>query len=233
VAAPHNDPICHRRPRDANGACLLRCLRTATRSVTFAASLAFVAGLLTGSLQLTQTRPIRARAEGLEPPAGAAHSVNCSVDPTRLALDAEEQYILDATNAYRAQYGLQPLQLSWTLQRIALWKAADTAMHAYMQHDDGFRSWEQRFSDCGYDYLSLGASIGENLAAGYADGSATLSQWQNSPQHNANLLNPAFSVVGIKRVQGAGPGDPYSWYWAMELGSIDGGDTDVWDIALP
>ncbi len=215
------------------GACLLRCLRTTTRSVTVAVSLAFVASLLTGAFHLTQTTPIRVRAEGMDAPAGAAQSVNCSVDASRLALDGEEQGVLDATNAYRAQYGLQPLQLSWTLQRIALWKASDTALHAYMQHDDGFRSWEQRFSDCGYDYLSMGAAIGENLAAGYPGGSATLTQWETSPLHNANLLNPAFSVVGIKRVQGIGPGDPYGWYWAMELGSVDGGDTDVWDIAVP
>ncbi len=219
---------------DRKGACALRSLRIATRSVTVAASLAFVASLLSGALHLTipsPTRPVRARAQGLDTPVGAAHSVNCGVDASRLALDGEEQAVLDATNAYRAQYGLQPLHISWTLQRVALWKASDTALHTYMQHDDGFRSWEQRFADCGYDYASMGASIGENLAAGMPGGAATLAQWQSSPPHNANLLNPAFSVVGIKRVPAAGPGDPYGWYWAMELGSIDGGDSDVSDFA--
>lgn len=190
--------------------------------------------MLSGALHLTipaPARPVRARAQGLDTPTGAAHSVNCGVDPSRLALDGEEQAVLDATNAYRLQNGLQPLQLSWTLQRIALWKASDTALHDYMEHDDGFRSWEQRFADCGYDYQALGATIGENLAAGYPEGAATLAMWESSPPHNANLLNPAFSVVGIKRVPAAGAGDPYGWYWAMELGSTDGGDTDVWDVA--
>jgi uncharacterized protein YkwD len=218
--------------RDAKGACTLRQFGTTSRSLTFAATLAFVASALLGALHLSYTRPIRARAEVAESPSGAVHSVNCVVDASRLTLDGEEQAVLDSTNAYRAQYGLQPLQLSWPLQRIALWKASDTALRTYMQHDDGFRSWEQRFADCGYDYIAMGALIGENLSAGYAGGGATLSGWEASPLHNANLLNPAFSVVGIKRVQSAQPGDPYGWYWAMELGSIDGGDTDVWDIAV-
>jgi uncharacterized protein YkwD len=142
--------------------------------------------------------------------------VSCDIDSSNLTLDAEEHTVLDEANSYRAAYGLAPLQLSYVLTATALWKASDMATRHYDSHDDGFRTWDQRFRDCGYD--SPDAWMGENLAGGNAEGDATLQQWEASPQHNENLLQPSFAFVGIKRIQ-SGQGDPYGWYWAMELGS--------------
>lgn len=142
--------------------------------------------------------------------------VNCDTDPSALTPDAEEQTVLNEANAYRASYGLTSLQLSYVLTTNALWKANDMAARHYDSHDDGFRTWDQRFRDCGYE--SAGAWMGENLAGGNAGGDATLQQWEVSPHHNANLLEPSFAFVGIKRFQ-SDPGDPHGWYWAMELGS--------------
>ncbi len=137
-------------------------------------------------------------------------STNCDVDPNALGADAEEQSALDQTNAYRAAYDLQPLQMSYTLTVTAEWKAHDMAARHYVDHSDGFR-------DCGYSYP--GAWYGENLAGGNSGGYATLMQWESSPLHNENLLDANYSAIGIKRVHSTDPGDPYGWYWAMELGS--------------
>lgn len=220
---------------DSEGVCFLRSARSSPRSLAFSGLfLSIAAGLLTLALPAARlTRPAVARAEGGETLVASTRSVNCAVDGGQLGLDGEEQYVVDQTNAYRAQNGLPALVVTGALQRVALWKANDIAQRVSMQHDDGFRSWQQRFSDCGYDYLNMNAQIGENLAAGNAAGAGTLNQWQSSPMHNANLLNGSFTAIGVKRVQGFGAGDPYHWYWTMELGSIDTGPDAALDLVVP
>ncbi len=151
------------------------------------------------------------------PALAADRDASCAVDPGGIAPDPEELALLDDTNAYRASYGLPPLQLSYTLTVSALWKSSDMASRDYFAHDDGFRSWAQRLVDCGYDLT--GRSADENLAAGEPTAGATLIQFQNSPEHNANLLDPRMTAVGIKRVHSSNPADPYGWYWSMDLGS--------------
>jgi uncharacterized protein YkwD len=141
--------------------------------------------------------------------------INCDVDLGQLALNSEERTLLELLNGYRTSFGLQPLRLSYTLTVNALWKSTDMASRHYAQHNDGFRSWMQRFSDCGYPMAN--ALVGENLAGGYASGAATLGLWEASPLHNANLLDPSYLAVGIKRVQS---NDTYGYYWSIELGSI-------------
>jgi uncharacterized protein YkwD len=149
-------------------------------------------------------------------------TVNCSVDSAQLTLGPEERAVLDETNAYRTAHGLSSLQLSYALTVNAAWKASDMASRHYDTHDDGFRTWDQRFRDCGYD--EPGAWMGENLAGGNPAAADTLAQWEASPHHNENLLQPNFSAIGIKRVKSPDPSDIHVWYWAMELGgAIDGG----------
>jgi uncharacterized protein YkwD len=152
--------------------------------------------------------PVHARAE--------ARAYSCDVDMSSLALDPEEQAALDETNAYRASYGLGPLQPSYALTISALWKSNDMASRGYFAHDDGFRSWMTRFGDCGYP---LHGSMAENIAAGNNTGDGTFWQWRNSPAHNENLLDPSMTAVGLKRVHSSNPDDPYGWYWSMDLGS--------------
>jgi uncharacterized protein YkwD len=162
--------------------------------------------------------------EALAPaPVGAtAHEGACTVEASRIALDAEEQALLDDTNAYRAAYGLTALQPSYTLTLAALWKSTDMANREYLEHDDGFRSWVQRLVDCGYTLTNR--AFAENLAAGNATAASTLAQFEASPTHIERLLDPRMTAVGIKRAPAANPADPYGWYWSMDLGSeLDAG----------
>jgi uncharacterized protein YkwD len=185
-----------------------RCARLATPlglALTIGLLAAAVAGVLSTSIRRAEGEPV---------------TVNCTVDATQLALTPEEQALLIDINSYRAAHGFAGLQRSPALTVSALWKANDMAMRRYDAHDDGFRTWAQRFRDCGY--VLPGVTFGENLAAGYAGSEETLQQWQASPPHDANLLDPAFTAVGIKRVP-ALSGDPYGWYWTMDFGSrLDG-----------
>ena len=155
----------------------------------------------------------------LRPPAAAhadaAAPVNCDVDANQLAVDAEEQAMLDLINGYRAQNGLGPVAVSPTLQRVALWKSTDMATYHYTNHDDSFRGWEQRFRDCGYNPVY--GYMAENLAGGYGTAIQIFQQWESSPVHDHNLLDGDMTVAGIVRAKS---NDAYGWYWTLELGSV-------------
>ncbi|HZQ37474.1 MAG TPA: CAP domain-containing protein [Dehalococcoidia bacterium] len=180
-----------------------RTLGTKTLSLSLAAAL--VAAALPGALH------------GAAPVRADAATVNCDVPDGQLAIDGEEQAMLDMLNAYRAQNGLGPVQFDEALQRAAAWKAVDMASNRYTAHDDSFRTWDQRFRDCGY--TAPYAFMAENLAGGFPTGAQTLNQWQNSPVHNENLLDGHMNFIGIVRYHSPNANDPYGWYWVMELGS--------------
>lgn len=167
------------------------------------------------------------RTQIASPPSHAfaqAGSANCDVDNGRLAMDAAELQALDETNQYRIANGLSPLQPDYLLTRMALWKSSELMTSisggATPAHDDGFRSWDQRFLDCGYTSIFPDTYYGENLGGGHDTGDATLIDFEHSPPHNDNLLNPHYTAVGIKRVAALDPNDNYHWYWAMEFGSV-------------
>lgn len=172
-------------------------------------SLSLAAALLASALPAALHGAARVHAD--------AATINCDVPDGQMAIDTEEQALLDMLNGYRAQNGLGALQFDPSLQRAAAWKAVDMASNHYTAHDDSFRTWDQRFRDCGYAAPS--AFMAENLAGGYATGAQTLNQWENSPVHNENLLDGHMNFAGIVRYHSPNPNDPYGWYWVLELGS--------------
>lgn len=150
--------------------------------------------------------------QGTQPAAAAG---DCTADP---ALDSEEQLFLQLINNYRAQNGLQPLALSYTLTKAAQWKSNDLGANNYFAHDDLTRTWDQRIRDCGYGY---NAWLGENIAAGNSGAQATFDQWRNSPGHNANMLGTNYTAIGIARAYSATA--TYHWYWTTDFGSVNDG----------
>lgn len=150
---------------------------------------------------------------GAHPRQPVSAESNCAVAPDYAMLGAEEQSALSAINDYRAQYGLGPLAYSAVLTRAARWKSNSMAAGAAFAHDDSFRSWSQRLSDCGYTAVSYAS---ENIAAGNERGWDTAQQWFNSAGHRANILNPAASVIGIARAEGGA----YGWYWTADFSAV-------------
>ena len=143
---------------------------------------------------------------------------NCTVASADLAIDREEQALLDGLNAYRQQHGLRPLKLSPALTRAAAWMSRDMAAKNYFSHTDSLgRAPATRIADCGYPAATT--SWGENIAAGYADAANTLTQWKNSPSHNEHLLGSSYVVAGIGRAYDAQA--PHRWYWTLDLGGAD------------
>jgi uncharacterized protein YkwD len=159
-------------------------------------------------------------AQGPAHPAYAAG--DCTVAAGEVGIDGEEQALLNGINSYRQQRGLQPLAASGSLNRAAAWMSHDMAAYRYFSHTDRLgRAFNVRLADCGYTYATY---MGENIAAGNADAASTLTQWKNSPGHNALLLNSSMRAVGIARYYDAGA--PYRWYWTLDAGGFnDGGST--------
>jgi uncharacterized protein YkwD len=131
------------------------------------------------------------------------------------AVDSEERRMLRLINRYRLQNGLGRLKISGTLTRAANWMSADMTAKNYFRHVDSLgRRPVERMTAFGYRFPGYN---GENLAAGYADAVRTFKQWKDSPDHNANMLNPNFKVIGISRVYRGRT--RYRWYWTTNFGS--------------
>jgi uncharacterized protein YkwD len=133
---------------------------------------------------------------------------------TAPVLDEEEAAFLATINDYRRQQGLQPLAVSPILTNAAKWMAEDMANRDYFSHTDSLgRAPDARLQAFGYPQ---NVWWGENIAAGNWTAAATFVQWRDSAGHNANMLNPNFTVIGIGRKYGSGR---YGWYWVTDFGS--------------
>jgi uncharacterized protein YkwD len=103
-----------------------------------------------------------------------------------------------AVNQVRAEHGLSPLAEDGGLDALAGERSADMAARGYFSHTtpeglDVFALMDQR----GIGFSMAGENLawnthGDAQAAPYA-----LQGFLNSPPHRANLLNPAFSQIGV------------------------------------
>lgn len=128
-------------------------------------------------------------------------------DPARLA-----RQMLDAVNAERAKVGLKPLRLDPTLTQIADFYACRLIDGRFLRHVDPYDNSTvvTRAADFGYAFLK----IGENLAAEQRTVREAMAGLMNSPGHRANILDPAFTEIGIAVKLGG----PYGIYWVQEFG---------------
>jgi uncharacterized protein YkwD len=124
-------------------------------------------------------------------------------------LDAEEQAFLGLINGYRSQSGLGQLALQGQLGVAATKHSQAMASQNSMYHSANLATFLLEF---GY----RGATFGENIAAGYGTAQEVFTAWRNSPTHNQNMLNGAFTEIGIARAYN--PAASYSWFWTTEFG---------------
>lgn len=144
------------------------------------------------------------RASRLSPPTSPA-----DVIPT------DVQTILDATNQHRAAHGIAPLELHPQLAEAA-------EIHAL---DHQVRECAAELSHTGTDGSGPGDRIartglrvrtwGENIACGYRTAPSVMQGWIDSPGHLANILNPAFTHLGVATSFGK-DGNPY---WGQVFGT--------------
>jgi len=109
-------------------------------------------------------------------------------------LTAQGDKIIELTNSIRAGQSLNTLTKSDVLTQAALNKAQDMFVQQYFAHvgPDG-KSVRHWLLASGYPF----AVAGENLALGFNSAEEIVAAWQNSPTHNANLMDKDYSEIGV------------------------------------
>jgi len=115
---------------------------------------------------------------------------------------------LSMINQYRANNGLQPLTWDPALAQIAQAQSDD------MGRIDRVHSTEEaqlpaQFSAAGIGYASYLA----NFTAGYRTFAEAFSGWRESKMHNATLLAPRATRVGLATTYA--PNSKYKIYWTL------------------
>lgn len=120
----------------------------------------------------------------------------------------------DMINAYRARKGLKPLRLDGKLASAAKRHSSDLAKNDRISHkgSDGTDPWD-RVKGTGFK-AKLAA---ENVGAGQMSLPEVFKGWQESPNHNDNLLLPDATHMGIALV--IAPQTQYQTFWTLVLGA--------------
>ena len=107
-----------------------------------------------------------------------------------------------------------PLRWNDTLAQASRLHAEDMARHSYASHDgsDG-ATLEQRVARAGYRYRATG----ENIAAGQMTPEDAVASWIRSPSHCANLMNPAYTEMGVAFA--VNTASEMGVYWAQVFGA--------------
>jgi uncharacterized protein YkwD len=110
-------------------------------------------------------------------------------------------------NRERARRGLRPLRSSSALATAAAGHSRDMVRRRYFAHTaPGQVTFTRRIERSRYARGGA-AKLGENLAWGMgapASPRAVVRGWMRSPEHRANVLDPAFRAIGV----GIAPGVP-------------------------
>jgi uncharacterized protein YkwD len=111
--------------------------------------------------------------------------------------------VLSQLNEIRAAHHLVPLTLSPSLSAAAAEHSRDMVARGYFAHNssNGAPFWKriQAFYAQGpFRYWS----VGENLfwSTGSVNAAYSLKAWMASPEHRANILDPAWRQIGIAAV---------------------------------
>src|SRR3954454_5848362 len=109
--------------------------------------------------------------------------------------------VLAQLNVERSAHGLVPLRSSPKLAAAARAHSSEMVGDGYFSHNsfDGSVFWRRIRR-----YFGAGA-VGENLlwAEPTLDARRAVAMWMASPEHRANILEPAWRVIGIAAVHAA------------------------------
>ncbi|MBE9108354.1 CAP domain-containing protein [Nodosilinea sp. LEGE 07298] len=143
-------------------------------------------------------------------PAAAQRSATNSGVTVAQADIAIDQDLLRLVNTERQRVNAPPLTINDKLTAAAQRHAQDMATSQRMSHDgsDG-STMRSRIDATQYNW----SNIGENVAMGQPTAAEVMSAWMNSPGHRRNILNPAFTELGVGYATGSG-----RIYWVQVFG---------------
>jgi uncharacterized protein YkwD len=157
-----------------------------------------------------QSLPLPSGVFGKPQPTGRAAIGGSCVDPSgRGQLVAQ---MISAVNEERSRRGIAPLRQNTDLVHLADFYACRLVEGGFFSHEDPFdgSTVDSRATDFGYAFWK----IGENLAAGQQTAEEAIAELMLSPLHRANMLDPAFTEIGIAVKTGGEMGI----YWVQEFG---------------
>jgi uncharacterized protein YkwD len=109
--------------------------------------------------------------------------------PSRPCPSADTSGVVQLVNDVRRRAGLRELGTDAHLARIAAERSAAMAAERRLSH----RGWERMLRGAGL----RDDQLGENVAYNYADASAVMEGWMQSPGHRANILRRDFKRIGV------------------------------------
>lgn len=128
-----------------------------------------------------------------------------TIPETDSAVRAFEQEVVRLVNEIRVQNGRKSLMENWELSRVARYKSRDMAQNRYFSHTSPtYGSPFQMIRDFGLSFRTAG----ENIAYGQATPQAVVNAWMNSSGHRANILNDAYTQIGVGY-------EPNGRYWTQ------------------
>ncbi len=117
-----------------------------------------------------------------------------SIPTADASASSYEREVIRLVNEIRVGNGLKELTYNWELARVARYKSQDMKDNRYFSHTSPtYGSPFQMMKSFGITYRTAG----ENIAKGQATPSAVVNAWMNSSGHRANILNPAFTQIGV------------------------------------
>jgi uncharacterized protein YkwD len=168
----------------------------------------------------TQERPQPARPAPERPAPAPPESVQPVPDgAARVSVNAVEQSVIDATNAFRRQYGLPALKPTVKLLIVAQNHARNMARQDRFGDTDknghvlDGKNVEYRVQASGYAFSHLAENVGYQLRR--PDPAAAMMEgWKNSSGHRKNMLLPDITELGV----GAAQGKSSRWYFVQVFG---------------
>lgn len=108
-------------------------------------------------------------------------------------LSTQEQAMINEINKERAAAGLSPLKVDLRLVDVAQMKALDMKTNGYFSHTSPtYGSPFDMLKNAGIQYRSAGENIARNMSV-----DAAMTAFMNSDGHRKNILNPAYTHVGV------------------------------------
>lgn len=122
-----------------------------------------------------------------------------NIPTTDSSITSYEREVIRLVNQIRRENGLSELTYDWELCRVARIKSQDMKENGYFSHTSPtYGSPFQMMKSFGIRYKSAG----ENIAKGQPSPEAVVNAWMNSSGHRANILNFAFTHIGVGYASG-------------------------------
>lgn len=130
---------------------------------------------------------------------GTINSMKTEANNLYNNLSSTRDTIVTETNKYRSEQGLTGLRVDKTLSILATVRAMEMAYGNKFSHTrPNGKSWDTFWNESGFNFsVPAGGTYGENLAYGYTSDLGACNGWRNSEGHYANMINPAYTKIGI------------------------------------